>query len=84
MLYLPSYIQKILKNAEYEYDPSVKRWAGWIPGVRGVFSQAKTVEEAREELASALEVYVLIALKRGGELPGFSMPKKQRSYVEAR
>ncbi len=82
-LYLPSYIQKVLKTAEYEYDPSVKRWVGWISGVPGVFAQSKTIEQTRQELASALEAYILIALKRGGRLHGFVLPQK-RSYAEAR
>jgi len=82
-LYLSSYIQKVLERVEYEYDPSVKRWAAWIPNVPGVYAQAKTVEFARRELAAALEVYILVSLKRGGRLPGFILPKK-REHAQAR
>lgn len=78
-LYLPSYIEKVLERAKYEYDESVNRWIGWIDEIPGVYAQDKSVELVRRELASALEDFILISLKEGKiDLPGFAFPRKRR------
>ena len=53
-----SRLQKFIENqlllAQYEYDESVRRWIGWIPRFRGVYSQGRTIEIVRNELAEIL------------------------------
>lgn len=75
-LIFSNYIEKILSRAEYEYDPSVRQWAGWIGGFRGVYAQGKRIEEVRQELASVLEEYLLLSVREGKRIPGFSVPRR--------
>ena len=77
-----NFINQLLKKAHYEYDPSVKAWVGWIKDFPGVYAQGKNVEEVRGELISALEDYLLVDLKRGRKIPGFSISPRQ--YAKAR
>ena len=67
------YIQKFLRSAHYEYDPSVKNWAGWIEGYPGVYAQAETVEEVRADLISVLEDFLILDLQEGKRIPGVSV-----------
>ena len=57
------YVEKQLKRATYKNDKRIGAWAGWIEGVPGVYAQAPTVEQAREDLASALEEYILLSVR---------------------
>jgi len=77
-----NYINQLMKKAHYEYDASVKEWAGWIGGFPGVYAQGKSVEEVRSELMSAVEDYLLVDLKRGRKIPGFSISPRQ--YAKTR
>ena len=54
-LKLNKYIGYQLNKACYEYDASVKAWSGWIKGLPGVYAQGRNIDEARQELISALE-----------------------------
>lgn len=76
------YINKLLKNAHYEYDESVKEWAGWIEGFHGVYAQGKNIEEVRSELISVLEDYLLAHFQEGVKIPGFSIFSRQ--YAKTR
>jgi len=73
------YIYQLLNKAHYEYDASVKAWAGWIKNMPGVYAQGKNIEEARSELMSALEDRLFIDLKKGKALPGFSTTSRQHA-----
>lgn len=75
-LALSKYIEKLLSRAKYEYDNSVKQWATWVDGLPGVYAQGQKVEEARQELASTLEEYILISIREGKLVPGFELSKK--------
>ena len=79
-LKLYQYIDQLLRRAQYEYDSSVKAWAGWIKDFPGVYAQGKNVEEVRAELISTLEDYLLLNLKDGIKIPGFSVSSHQ--YVK--
>ncbi len=74
------YIEKLLQRARYEYDPSVKSWAGWIESYPGVYAQAETVEEVRADLISVLEGFLIMDLQEGKRIPGVSIyPRIARS-----
>ena len=75
-LALLKYIEKSLNRAKYEYDDSVKQWIAWIEGLPGVYAQGQKVEEARQELASTLEEYVLISISEKKHIPGFELSRK--------
>jgi len=76
------YIYQLLNKAHYEYDASVKAWVGWIKNMPGVYAQGKNIEKVRSELISALEDYLIVDLKRGRKIPGFSVSPRQ--YAKAR
>lgn len=44
---------------------------GEIPGFQGVYAQATTEEECREELQSALEGWIMLGLQLGHEIPSY-------------
>ena len=44
------YIDKMLENTQYEYDESVKAWAGSVSGMWGIYAKGTSVEEVRREL----------------------------------
>ena len=62
-------IEKLLRRAEYEYDPSVKSWAAWINSCPGVYAQGRNVEETREELVSTLEDFLIFQYQDSQKIP---------------
>lgn len=78
-LLLGQFIEKALSGAKYEYDNSVKQWAAWIDGFPGVYAQGKKIEGVRQELVLTLEEYVLVSLREGKQVPGFSFSRKSHA-----
>lgn len=74
-LLFTDYIERKLKSATYQYDKRVNAWAAWIDAVPGVYAQAATVEEAREDLASALEELTLLAVRDKQHIRDFPFSK---------
>jgi predicted RNase H-like HicB family nuclease len=82
MLFIPTYIEKQLQKARYEYDPATKSWCAWVPALPGVYAQHDTVEGVREQLAEVIEDYIFVKLKKGRSLPQFRWPRKtQKAYA---
>lgn len=65
---LTAYINAAMKHAEYE-KLSDGTWYGEISCTPGVWANAPTLEEARDELRSVLEGWLLLGLRRGESLP---------------
>lgn len=78
---LSEYISKKLKEAKYKLlkDGS---YFGSIPGLKGVWANAKHLEDCRKELESALGDWILFTLKDGGILPGLSIGVDRRRMVK--
>lgn len=70
---LQKFIEDQLLLAEYEYDESVKQWVGWLPNFRGVYSQGKNIEAARNELSEILEEQIFLSVKNQKPIKGFSL-----------
>ena len=66
---LSDYINAALEQAEYEPDDEVEVIVASVPGLPVAFTQADTIEEAREYLADAIEGNVLIDLQMGRDIP---------------
>ncbi|MBI3632317.1 MAG: hypothetical protein HY225_02620 [Candidatus Vogelbacteria bacterium] len=64
-LLIEQYVENRLKQAQYEFDGDLKVWVGWIDNVKGVFSQARTLEGVRGELAEILEEHLLLSIYKG-------------------
>lgn len=65
---LTEYVDAALKHAEYKRLGDGE-WFGEIPQTPGVWATGTTVEEARTELRSVLEDWILIGLRQGETLP---------------
>jgi len=66
MLY--EYIQKALKKAQYKILDS-GTWFAEIPAFEGVWANAKSVEECRQELQEVLEEWLLLKIRDGDPIP---------------
>ncbi len=65
---LNEYIQKALLDTKYKIlDDGT--WFAEIPGFEGVWANAKTVEECRQELIDVLEEWVILKLRDGDSIP---------------
>ncbi len=77
---LSEYTVKKLKQARYKLLKNGS-YFGEIPGLRGVWANAKGLEDCREELRSALEDWLLFKLKEGDAIPGLRIGVDRRRLV---
>ena len=66
---LLEYIQAALRHAEYEILPDDGTYYGEIRECNGVYANATTLEECREQLRQVLEEWVLFRVHRNLPLP---------------
>ncbi len=66
---LLEYIQAALRHAKYEILPDDGSYYGEIPECTGVFANANTLEDCREELREVLDEWVLFRVHRNLPLP---------------
>ncbi|MFA5933771.1 MAG: type II toxin-antitoxin system HicB family antitoxin [Candidatus Paceibacterota bacterium] len=70
---LTDFIQKRLQGAKYKLLQD-KTYFGEIPGVRGVWANAKTLENCRKELQETLEGWLVLSIKTDKKISGFRFP----------
>lgn len=77
---LTEFIDKKLKTAKYKIlkDSS---YFGEIPGLRGVWASAKTLEGCRKELQEALEDWILLKIGSGEDVSGLKVKTGHRQLV---
>ena len=64
------YCQKAIEKAEYKkLDDGT--WYAEVPGFKGVWANAETVEDCRKELISVLEQWIVLKLRDGDVYGGF-------------
>ena len=66
---LTAYIQAAMRRAHYEILEEDGSFYGEISDLQGVWANAPTLEECREELQSALEDWIALGLRLGHTLP---------------
>ena len=66
---LSQYIQAAMRQAKYEILSDDRSFYGEIPDFQGVYANAATLEECREELAEVLEEWIFFRLSRSLSLP---------------
>ena len=66
---LTQYLQTALRKAKYEILDDDGSFYGEIPGFQGVYANAETLEECREELAEVLEEWVFLHISDNTPLP---------------
>lgn len=77
---LANYIDAAMRNAKYKIlgDGS---FYGEIPTLQGVWANADTLEQCRDELHSVLEGWIILGLQFGDQLPevnGVSLRVKEK------
>ncbi len=65
---LLEYLHSAMRLAKYELLAD-GTYYGEIPGFDGVWAQAETLEDCRNELQSALEDWLILGLRLGHSLP---------------
>ena len=65
---LTEYLLHAMRQAHYELMEN-GRFFGSIPPCAGAWGEGATLEECREELAEALEAWIVTGLRRGDRLP---------------
>jgi predicted RNase H-like HicB family nuclease len=62
---ITNYIKAAMGKAHYEILPDSEGYFGTIEGISGVWANAATLEECREELKEVLEEWILLGLRMG-------------------
>ena len=65
---LTEYIQAAMRRARYEILED-DTFYGEIPGFQGVYANAETIEDCREQLREVLEGWIVLGLRLGHPLP---------------
>lgn len=78
---LSEYIAKKLKSAKYKLlkDGS---YFGEISGIKGVWANAKNLEDCRKELKEVLEDWLFLKIREGDKIPGFDIKIDRRELVK--
>ena len=66
---LREYVSEVLKNAVYEKGEVLDVVVAEAPDLRGCLTQGASLEEARENLIDAIEVWIMAGLRCGEEIP---------------
>ena len=66
---LSKYISSAMKKARYEILEDDGSFYGKIPGFKGVYANADTLEECREELEEVLEEWLFFRISRNLFIP---------------
>lgn len=66
---LNKYIQAALRHAKYEILADDGSFYGEVPECNGVYANAETLEQCREELAEVLEEWILFRVHKNCALP---------------
>ena len=66
---LSEYVVQVLKNAVYEKGEQLDVIVAEAPDLPGCLTQRATIEEARENLVDAIEVWIMSGLRSGEDPP---------------
>jgi predicted RNase H-like HicB family nuclease len=66
---LTSYIRAAMHKAKYEILTDDGSFYGEIPGFAGVYANATSLEDCREQLAEVLEEWILFRVAKNLSLP---------------
>jgi predicted RNase H-like HicB family nuclease len=66
---LTTYIHAAMGKAKYEILKDDRSYYGEIPGFKGIYSNASTLEKCREELEEVLEEWILFRISKNLPVP---------------
>lgn len=69
---LTAYINAAMHQAHYKILPDDEGYLGTIAELQGVWANAQTLEDCREELQEVLEEWIVLGLKMGHTIPVIS------------
>ena len=69
---LKNYIRTVMGKARYEILPDDGTYYAEIPGFDGVYANAKTLEECRDQLEEVLEGWILLRVSLQFPLPSLN------------
>ena len=78
---LTEYVQKKMEQAKYKLLGD-RTYFGEIPGLRGVWANARTLEECRRELQEVLEDWLLLKVSSKETVPGLRWKVGQLKLVK--
>lgn len=78
---LTSYLEKKLKSAKYKHlkDGS---YFGEIPGLRGVWANARSLSACKKELQEVLEDWLVLKVRDHETIPGLSINTDRRFLLK--
>ena len=76
-----TFIEKKLRQARYKLLKGGS-YFGEIPGLKGVWANAKNLEQCRDELEEVLEEWRLLKIKTGDAIPGFELRFDRRELMK--
>lgn len=79
---LTEFIAKKLKTAQYKLLKD-GTYFGRIPGVRGVWANARNLEDCRKELQEVLEDWLVLKIMDRQKVPGLNMNIDRRLLVKS-
>lgn len=77
---LSEFIAKKLKTARYKLLKNGS-YFGEIPSLKGVWANAKNLEDCRKELQEVLEGWMLLKIRDGHTISGFEIKIDRRQLV---
>ncbi len=78
---LSQFIEKKLKSARYKLLKN-GTYFGEVPGLRGVWANAKNLEDCRQELQEVLEDWLFLKVRAGESVPDFAVRVDRRQLVK--
>jgi predicted RNase H-like HicB family nuclease len=75
------FIERKLRAAKYKILED-GTYYGEIPGLRGVWSNSRNLEDCRRELQEVLEDWVLLKVRDNDPIPGFRIRGGRRSTLK--
>lgn len=78
---LSEFIETKLREAHYKLLKD-KTYFGEIPGLKGVWANAKNLEDCRKQLREVLEDWIVLKIRDGERVPGFNLRVDRRQLVK--
>jgi predicted RNase H-like HicB family nuclease len=83
---LTDYVQAAMRKARYKILSGGEGYFGEIPGFKGAWANAATLEDCRDELREVLEDWMLVRVRQGLILPiisgiNLNRPKGRKQKV---
>ena len=77
---LSEFIEKKLRSAQYKLLKD-GTYFGEISGLKGVWANERNLEDCREELREVLEDWLLLKIRNGERVAGFTVKVDRRELV---